>query len=349
MKEAYAISVVIPCRNEAEFISQCIDSIIENDFPKEMMEIIVVDGISDDNTREIVRCYEKAHPFIRLVDNPMEVTPNALNIGIEESKGDFIVVMGAHATYSKDYLSKCLKYAIEYEADIVGGKCLILPRDASLMGKAIALCTAHPFGSGNALYKTGYSGEPTWVDTVAFGCYKKEIFDKVGLFDEHLARGQDMEFSNRLKAAGGCILLVPEITSKYYVRSNLKEFFIHNLKDGAWVVNSYRFTKEPVSIRHLVPLLFVASGITLMLFSIFHKMFRVPLILITTLYSACNLYFSTNIAREENEMSLIPFCFLAFFVRHIGYGLGSLGALPRTLMTPGFWLNSVSTEKGKII
>ena len=315
MENLPLVSVIIPCRDEEKFIKECINSIIANDYPKERLEILIVDGMSEDRTREIVKSYIEKYPYIKLLNNSQKYTPFALNIGIKQAKGEIIMRMDAHATYKNDYISKCLKYLNEYKADNVGGIWITMSKKNTLVGKSIAFALSHPFGAGNAYYRMGGQQEPKEVDTVPFGCYKREVFDKIGLFNENLVRSQDMEFNLRLKKAGGKILLVPEIVSYYYPKSNLKDFFLHNFEDGVWAIYPLKFVKAPLRLRHYIPLFFV---LTLPL-SIW------PYILVS-------LFFSFKITLIKKDVRLFFVMPLVFSVRHFGYGLGSVWGLIKLII-----------------
>jgi len=311
------VSIVIPCRNEEKYIEKCLDSLIAQDFPKEKMEVLVIDGMSEDRTREIISNLKSqiSNPPIRLIDNLKKFTNFALNLGIKEAKGEILMLIGAHAGYEKDYVSKCVRCLKEYDADNVGGVMKTLPSENTLFAKAIAFSLSCPFGAGNAYYKSGYSGQPKWVDTVFGGCYKREVFDKIGLFNENLVRSQDMEFNLRLKKAGGKILLVPNIVSYYYPKSNLKDFFLHNFEDGVWAIYPLKFVKAPLRLRHYIPLFFV---LTLPL-SIW------PYILVS-------LFFSFKITLIKKDVRLFFVMPLVFSVRHFGYGLGSVWGLIKLII-----------------
>ena len=308
------VSVIIPCINEERYIGKCLDSLVSQDYPKEKMEVFVVDGMSEDRTREVINKYVEKYSFFKLLDNPKKFTPFALNTGIRNSKGEIIIRMDAHATYIKDYISKCVKYLKEYNADNVGGTVKIIPKTNTLIDKTIAFSLSNPFGVGNAYYKSDYSKEPRWVDTVFGGCYKREVFDKIGLFNENLVRSQDMEFNLRLKKAGGKILLVPNIVSYYYPKSNLKDFFLHNFEDGVWAIYPLKFVKAPLRLRHYIPLFFV---LTLPL-SIW------PYILVS-------LFFSFKITLIKKDVRLFFVMPLVFSVRHFGYGLGSFWGIVKLM------------------
>lgn len=331
------VSVIIPCRNEEKFIGQCLDSIIAQDYPKDQLKVLVVDGMSEDRTRGIVKEYVKRHQFIKILDNSKKITPVALNIGIKQAKGEIVMRMDAHTNYEKDYISKCIKNLKEYKADNVGGIWKIVPRDNTNVGKAIAHSLSHPFGIGNAYYRFA-SNEARWVDTVPFFCYKKEIFNKIGLFNENLARGQDMEFNLRLKKAGYKTLLVPEIVSYYHARSDLRSFCKHNFSNGLWAILPFKFTNHmPVSWRHLVPLAFVSSLIVSAMLGLLIKPFFWLFLVILGIYGLGNLAASLQIAWQERDIRYIFAMPLVFGMLHIGYGLGSLWGAIKLVKTPNFW------------
>lgn len=317
------VSIIIPCRNEEKFIGRCLDSVLANDYPKDKMEIFVIDGMSQDKTREIVSEYQKKYDFITLLENPKKITPTALNIGIKAAHYDIVIRIDAHSAYKKDYISKSIKYLNKFKADNVGGIWVITPRDNSLKGLAIAQSLSHRFGTGNAYYKIG-AKEIKWVDTVPFGCYRKEIFERVGLFNENLVRSQDMEFNLRLRRNGGKILLIPEIVGYYYVRSNFKDFFIHNLKDGVWAIYPLKFVKMPLRMRHYIPFLFVSGMIALSILSIFFILFRWFFFGAVALYFIASLASSFQVSFKCRNWKLFFIMPFAFFVRHLGYGLGSV-------------------------
>ena len=212
MNKEIRTSVIIPCRNEEKFIGKCLDSIISQDYPREDLEVLVIDGISEDKTRKIIKDFSLKYSFIKLLDNPNKFTPFALNIGVKAARGEIIIRMDAHAGYEKDYISKCVKHLEEHSADNIGGVIKTLPKENTLVAKSIANCLSSFFGAGGSYFRLG-TEKPKWVDTVFGGCYKRKVFEKVGLFNEKLLRSQDIEFNKRLKRAGGRVLLVPEIVA----------------------------------------------------------------------------------------------------------------------------------------
>jgi len=324
------ISIIIPCRNEEKFIGKCLDSIIFQDYPKESLEILVVDGASEDRTKEIVKSYSEKYGFVKLLDNPQKYTPFALNIGIGAAKGDIIVRMDAHSGCEKDYLSKCVRYLKDYNADNVGGVIKTLPVENTISAKSIAYCLSHPFGAGSSRFRTGIK-EPTFVDTVFGGCYKREVFEKIGMFNENLKRSQDLEFNLRLKKAGGKTLLVPDIISYYYPSVDFESFFRHNFLDGIWSVYPMKFVKMPFRLRHYLPFLFVSSLLVSGISGIFFPVFSLLFLSIAGLYFFTAVYFSFLAAFKENDPKLFLALLIAFVIRHFGYGFGSVWGLIKLL------------------
>ena len=333
------VSIIIPCRDEEKFINKCLDSIIDNNYPKNRLEVLVVDGMSNDGTREALKYYVQEYSYIRRLDNPKKITPCALNIGIKNSRGELVLWMSAHNEYEKEYISKCVKYLKKFNADAVGGIIKIHPRKDHIIEKSICIAISHPFGVGKSIHKIG-SKNPQWADT-AFGvCYKKEICKKVGTFNENLVRGQDMEFSLRLKKAGFRTLLVPEIVSHYYPRSDFMSFWRHNFENGVWAILPFKYTSMmPVSWRHLVPLAFVSSVIIFGVLSFFFQSFLWPFLFIIGSYSLCIIYSSVKIAIRESNFRCLFIMPWIFGSLHISYGLGSLLGIFNAVVSKQFWRN----------
>ena len=212
------MSVVIPCRREVDVIAGVLASVIATDYPHDRLEVLVVDGMSDDGTRAIVGEVAAGQPLVRLLDNPKRVIPAALNIGIALARGEIIVRMDAHTRYPPEYIRRCVEGLLATGADNVGGPCLTLPREQTLAAQAFATVLSHPFGVGNALYKLGIS-KPIEVDAVPFGCMWRKRMLEIGPYDERIARSEDFGFNIRLRARGGRLVLLPDITSYYYARS----------------------------------------------------------------------------------------------------------------------------------
>ena len=329
------VSVIIPCHNEARFVAVFLDSVLANDYPRDRREILLVDGMSDDGTRDVVAAYAARWPELRLVDNPRRSKPAALNIGIAESRGDVIVRLDVHAEYDRSYLSKCVRGLLDNpSADNVGGVRRSKARDDTVIGRAIALSTTHPFGAGNSRYRVGAS-RPQWVDTVFGGCYRRRVFEKIGGFDETLIRAQDREFNQRLRNSGGKILLLPDIVCTYYARSGFREFGSWIFEAGFWPYYASRLADRWIgSWRNLAPpgfvLALVASAVTALVFA--------PAGLVTaallTLYCGAALACSAPPAWRHRDPALLLALPLVFATTHVVYGIGSLWGLVAPLPAP---------------
>ncbi len=334
MKEDF-ISVIVPCRNEKNYVKHFLDSVILQDWPKNQLEFLIADGMSEDGTRELIEEYQKTYPFIRLLDNREKYTPLALNTAIKASKGNIIIRMDSHAKYENDYIAKCVKYLHEYGADNVGGTMKTIPANDTLEAKSIALCMSHGFGVGNSQFRRSGSQEnqkPREVDTVFGGCFKREVFDRVGLFNEKLRRSQDIDFNIRLKKAGGKIMLVPDIVSYYYPKATFKEFFKHNLLDGQGTILPLRFTGKPFKLRHYIPGFAVFLFCALSIYSFWSPLSLIVLLGLIGLYVIFACFVAIGIASRERDVRLFFIMPLVFASRHIAYGIGSLVGLIRVLV-----------------
>lgn len=330
------VSLIVPCRNEMALIGRCLDSIVDNDYSRGLMEVLVIDGNSEDETGSIVRSYSQRHPLIKLLDNPKRSPAAAFNIGVCASKGDVVMLISAHSTYPQDYVSNCVRYLMRYKADNVGGRLKIIPREDTTTARAIALALSHAFGSGNAYVKTGTKA-PRWTDTVAFGCYRKQTVEKVGFFNEKLAGSSDMDFNMRLREGGGKILLVPEIVINYYADRDLKAFWKHNFSDGVWATYVLKFQSKAWSRRHWIPLVFVSSIIASLTLSAVLPSFRWLLYAVVGSYLFTNLAASLEISKREKNYSYMWALPIAFATRHIAHGLGALWGLVLTVFPGMRW------------
>ncbi|WP_367363129.1 glycosyltransferase family 2 protein [Mesotoga sp.] len=317
------VSIIIPARNEEKFIKRCLESFLNCDYPGELIEVIVVDGMSEDRTREIVTEISERDDRVLLVDNERKNHPVAMNLCIKASKGDYIFFSGAHSEMPSDYVSKCIKHAIESGADNVGGVVKTEPRFKSAVGIAISKVLSSPLGVGGAKFRTGVS-KPTEVDTVPFGCYKREVFDRIGYFNEKLVRNQDIEFNLRLKRAGGKIILFPDIEFTYFARSTYKDLWRNSFWNGFWVIAGAKYAALPFSKRHLVPLAFVLFLLIGLLISLLASCFSFIYISLLTIYLVVVILFSFAHAMQAKKKHVFFAAIVSYPVLHISYGVGSL-------------------------
>lgn len=325
------ISLVLPVRNEERYIRDCAESLFSQDYPKERMEVLFVDGCSTDRTVEILTAMQAEHPLLRVLPNPDRTVPYAMNIGIRESRGEFIVRMDAHAAYARDYVSRCIETLQTVSCDNAGGVCITKGR--GYMGRAIALALSTPFGVGNSMFRLDVRSG--YVDTVPFGAFRRDLFDRIGLYDERLTRNQDNELNYRIRKSGGKIYLDQNIRCTYYCRDTLRGIMKMGFQNGMWNVITLFLCPGSMGVRHFVPLGFVLSTIALALLSLLcgPQVFGVLLGLEWFAYLSLDAFYSYTVAQREGMkyLPVLPVIFPAF---HIAYGLGSLRgffALPRFL------------------
>ncbi len=337
MTELPLVSIIVPCRNEEYFISKCLDSILDSDYPKEKLEVLVIDGISSDGTNTILQEYTQRYPLIRVIMNPRRITPVAFNIGIDHAGGDLIMIMSAHATYNNDAIRKSVEYSQQYKADNIGGIWKILPRKRDAMGNAIVAALSHRFGAGGAAYRiSDKQSGVQHVDTAAYGCYRREVFDRIGRYNEALVRNQDIELNLRLKNNGGVILLAPDIVVNYHAHTSLSAFCKRSFRDGTWAILSFAYSSViPVAWRHLVPLFFVTSLMILALLGFWAKPFLSLLTSVAAVYFLTSLSASVQIAKQRRNASLLFLLPVVFAVLHLTYGVGSLWGCAKLLKRRG--------------
>jgi cellulose synthase/poly-beta-1,6-N-acetylglucosamine synthase-like glycosyltransferase len=320
MSNLPSVSIIIPCRNEEKYIRECLNSIIASEYNKDKLEILVADGLSDDETRDIIKEYSQRYSFVKLLDNPKKIVPTALNIGIRAARGEVIIRMDAHTMYEKDYILKCVKYLKEYDVENVGGVVITLPSSDKAIAKSIAHALSHPFGVGNSYFRIG-ADKPIFVDTVPFGCFKREVFEKVGLFNEFLVRNQDDEFNSRIIKSGGKVLLVPEIVSHYYARDSISTLWRMYFQYGYFKPLVASNVGAVLTLRQLMPSFFILSLIVSGVGSLMFSPLKWLFLLIISLYLLCILTFSLSISIKRDFKCILTLP-LVFSVLHISYGLG---------------------------
>ena len=322
MNKTPLISIVIPTLNEELHMAECLNSILNATYAKDKMEVFVVDGMSQDKTREIVQEYHEKYSFIHLLENLDAYTPVGMNLGVNASKGEYIFILSAHAQYAHDYFIKLVESIESLNADCVGGVLVTEVKNKNKKSSAIKEILMHRFGVGNASFRTG-SDKVKAVDTVAFGCYRRDTFVKYGLFDEKLIRNQDIELNKRIINGGGRIYLIPEVKCTYFARENFGSLAKNNYGNGFWNILTAYYTKtlSSLSLRHFIPLLFVLSLIIPLLGSLI-----VPQVLWIALFSLVS-YLSLVIIisfRLKNSSNAIGYLIVSFLTLHLSYGWGSL-------------------------
>jgi len=319
------ISVVIPCRNEEKYIEGCILSIINGTSKEFELEINIVDGMSTDRTRSIIKNLQQHYPFIKLIDNPLTETQIALNKGVKAASYPYIMIAGAHSSFPPQYIETLLHYIITLNADGAGGSLITKVLNKSKTSVAISKILAHPLGVGNSMFRIGAS-KPIQVDTVPFGIYKKSLFEEVGLYDEKLKRNHDMEWSKRLLRAGKIIYLIPETACVYYAREHFSALAKNNYRNGLWNILTVYYTKtfKSLGIRHFIPFIFVLSLIIPLIGSVWCIYSPLLTLLVIISYLLATTFAALKMERKGTDILHI---IAAFFTIHFAYGLGSLVGL----------------------
>lgn len=321
------LSVIIPVYNEEKYIVKCIESILLQDYPKDDLEVVFVDGMSSDKTRDIICQYAETYRFMRLMDNPKRIAPCAMNIGIRSTKGEYVMRLDGHALYPTNYFSSIVEWHKKRpDVDNVGGICITDVLNRNQISMSIAKVMSDKFGVGNSKFRTGVNADCLEVDTVPFGCYKRDVFNKIGLYNENLVRCQDIELNKRLKRAGGRILIVPSIYCTYIPRENFRDFFKNRYLTGYWVVKMgfVTGTIKNSGIRHFVPAIFVMTIFLSVLLGLINNIFFIPGVIALLLYVTLMLCQAFRISDDETSVWNI---FKAFCCIHFSYGFGSMRGL----------------------
>lgn len=332
------VTAMIVVRNEEKYIEKCLKSLLEQEY--ENYEILVVDGESTDKTLEkidsIIKKYNKIS--LKVLKNEKRILASGWNIGIKNARGEYVVRIDAHSYVEKDFLLKNVETLLEvekYGVVCVGGT--LTTSSLTNKGKVIATILSSPFGVGNSRFR--YSNKREYVDTVAFGLYKKEIFKKVGLFDENLKRNQDNDMHRRIREVGGKFYLNPDIKSTYYCRDSIFGMLKQAYLNGKWNIITFYKSKDSLAIRHLIPLCFVLGIIFCLGAGYYYSIFWKILLGVLTIHFVLGLYSGINKKVRGTSMLILPICYLML---HVSYGIGSLFAI---IKLPYYVINYKNKER----
>jgi GT2 family glycosyltransferase len=280
------------------------------------LEVFVADGLSTDKTKEIILNLAEKHPFIHFIENSHQTTPYALNEGIKKSKSDVVIILGAHSEIYPDFISQNILYLNKHpECGCVGG--YLDNQYENETARIVGAAMSSVFGVGNANFRI--PDKEGFVDTVAFGAYRKEVFEKIGLFDEILTRNQDDDFNFRVTKAGYKIFLSPTIICKYYVRASFEKLYRQYFQYGYWKVYLNKKHKAFLSVRQLVPFLFVSFLTVGLVLSFINEIFIILYLVGVCFYILLAIYFASKKANKLMSISKIAF---TFFLLHWAYGIG---------------------------
>lgn len=316
------ISALIVTRNEKEYIEKSLVSLIAQTYPKDRYEILIIDGMSNDGTREIIqriRIQYQDNIQIQMLDNPKYLLASGWNIGIKKSQGDYVVRIDAHAKVSSDFLQKNVDTIIAFgDAVCVGGRLITKSNDNDI----VSLVLSSPFGVGNSSFRV--SDKAGYVDTAVYGLYKKEIFDIVGYFNESYERNQDIELHSRIRKYGGKFYFNPEIESTYYARNTVKKMLKQANENGKWNMVLLKNRESALSVRHLVPFVFVMFLLVSSISGVKEKRIWKVELGVIILHLFCGLAAAVKKTKRLKDIIRMPFLFIAL---HIAYGIGYLSGI----------------------
>ena len=325
------VTVVVPCRNEAASVEATLSSILGGTFPAEQMELLVVDGRSTDGTRAIVEALAARDPRVKLLDNPVGSTPAALNIGIRAARGEIIVRVDCHSTYPPTYVEALTRALESTGADMVGGRVQSVAAHPGAWAEAIALALGCPFGTGSPFRYRAGDGP---VDAVQLGCWRRALFDDVGLFDERLRRNQDNEHSARILRRGGRVHMTSAVCVRYHPRATLRALGRQALLNGTWNAFTERLCPYTFRWRHVLPGLFFAGVLAAALLLAAGlgsgrgaRAAAAGLLLSPS--ALCNLGAATAAAWRARRLELTPLVAAVLWWWHLVYGFG---------VARGWWL-----------
>ncbi len=331
-KSSESVSVVIPCYNEERFIGKALEN-LAGQFDLDRYEIIVVDGMSGDSTRDVISEFVKRHPEIAvsIIENPARNIPTALNLGVQAATGDIIARMDAHATPTPGYIRSCVEVLSQDNAGVVGMPCCVRPGADTLMARAVAMAVSHPFGIGDAKYRLGAAGPPQEsVDTVAFACFRKSLWQRLGGFNESLLTNEDYDFNYRVRASGLNVILDRSGHCDYFARTSLEGLATQYVRYGGWKARMLRLHPRSAKLRHLVAPCFVLSVVLLVLMGMVWPpafvVLAVELGLYLSIALACSFQIAFSTRGGVGIFVLLP---IAFLTIHVSWGASFLTGLFR--------------------
>lgn len=336
MKSAPLVSVVLATYNEEKSIERCLGSILSQrtshpsigDF---QIEVLAVDGMSTDSTRDLLQRFARRNPRLRIIDNPRRRAPFAFNLGLHHAHGDYVCIFGAHSEYRDDYIAVCLVELLAHNAAACGGRIKTVPTSQRLNARLSAWAMSHPFGSSRKSFRTQQEGP---VDTVNYAVFRRDLVLAAGGYDQELLRNQDNDLNQKLRAAGFVLWCTWKTECLYFPKSTVRGLFRYAYGNGNW--NAVSLAKNPgsMALRHFVPFFFVVS----LAFAVFlagagcvaraHNLWiaAIPFAALLGLHFTLGTAAAMDIAIRERSFGALclPPVFLGF---HFSYGFGTLRGL----------------------
>ena len=321
------VSVIIPCLNEDKTIHLLLDALFAQTYPIDLMELVIADGLSTDNTRKVISDFSLKQPALKItvIDNPKRTIPSGLNLAIKSASGEYLVRLDAHSIPRPDYIIRCIEAHLGEVAENVGGVWDIHPQNDSLIARSIAAAAAHPLGVGDAKYR--YTDKAEYVDTVPFGSFNKAYLETIGGFDETLLTNEDYELNTRIHQAGGRVWLDPQIRTVYYARRNLRDLYHQYWRYGFWKAEMIKRYPRTLRPRQALPPVFVAGLVLLFLLGIFWRPALWVGSGVVAVYLLVLLLIGTQIALKKKDFLMMFGVPLAIATMQLTWGAGFLVGL----------------------
>jgi succinoglycan biosynthesis protein ExoA len=324
------VSILLAVRNDAASLIGCLEALAAQDYPADRLELIVADGGSADGTVEAVQRFAAAARFpVRLTANPRGNAPAGFNAALRQARGEVIVMLGARARPAANFLYTSVRALQESGADAAGG--VVTGEAAGLQAEAVALALGSRFGVGGARYR--YAFQAGEVDTLNYGAYRREVFDRIGGFDETMDNVEDDEFNYRLRAAGGRLYLSPEIRCRYRVRPSILALARQYARYGYPKVRVLRRHPRQMQPRQFAPALLVGGLLLTGLAALANRYARPAFGLLFGAYTLASLTVSLRLSLRHG-MRYLPLLPVAFAAMHFSYGAASLAGAVRFLLLP---------------
>lgn len=323
------VTIIVPCKNEQATIRSLLAAVYAQTYPRGLMEVVIADGMSEDQTRVEIALFSQEHPdlMVRVVDNPARVIPTALNTALKAAQGEIILRLDAHSVPEPDYVARSVEALQAGKGENIGGVWQIRPLRKGWDAASIAAATAHPLGVGDALYR--YATQAAYVDTVPFGCFWRRTLEELGGYDETLLTNEDYELNARIRQRGGRIWLDPAIRSVYFARATFGALARQYWRYGYWKVQMLRRYPKTLRWRQALPPVFVLSLVGLAGLSLFWNLAGWALLIELMLYLVVLLAGALREARRAKDWRLAVGIPAAMMVMHLCWGSGFLVGLFR--------------------
>ncbi len=329
------VSLAVVAYNEEQMLPRLLEDICRQDYPHEKIEILLIDSISTDRTREIMEEFSaRDHGFLRvlILQNPGKILPCGCNVMLKNYTGDAVVRIDAHASIPADFLSKNVA-VLESGEDICGGQVeSILERDTPLQ-RTLLLAENSAFCGGVASFRR--LKERTYVSTLAFAMYRRRVFEQTGFYNENLSRTEDNEMHYRMRKQGFLFCMVSDIHTTRYTRSSFRKLLRQKYLNGYWIGKTLGICPGCFSLYHFVPFVFVIG----ILFTTLLAMvgFLSPSVLMWSAYCLLALAASVLEGIRQPFSAVTLLTPLIFFFLHVSYGFGTMVGLAEL----PFWLRNL--------